>query len=87
MGYAIRCKVDGVQQMARTLSKMESKGYDELLKNGNAESIRIYKAALAGSYFPESQSIGEEQTKGMRRCIGRKTRKLRKKDAHYPFFR
>ena len=67
MGYAIRCKVDGVQQMARALSKMESKGYDELLKNGNAESIRIYKEALAGNYFPESQSIGEEQSKGMKR--------------------
>ena len=67
MGYAIRCKVDGVQQTARALSKMESKGYDELLKNGNAESIRIYKDALAGNYFPESQPIGEEQSKGMKR--------------------
>ena len=67
IGYAIRCKVNGIQQMARNLNMIECKRYDELLKDGNAESIGAYKAALAESYFPESQFIGEECTKGFRR--------------------
>lgn len=65
-GYAIRCKVDGIQQSALTLSPIEQQRYLQLQQSGDVHKIKEYKATLADKYFGGSKE-SEKQNLGLKR--------------------
>ena len=67
IGYGIRCKVDGVQQMARSMNMLECKEYETLQQAGDNEALKAFKIKMAESYFPDTLSVGVEPSRGVRR--------------------
>lgn len=57
IGYAIRCKVDGQQQSAETLTPSEQRKYVQLLQSGNKDELSEYLTTLAEKHF---SSVSEE---------------------------
>lgn len=57
IGYAIRCKVDGQQQSAETLTPSEQRKYVQLLQSGNKDELSEYLTILAEKHF---SSVYEE---------------------------
>ena len=65
--HRLRCKVDGVQQMARSMNMLECKEYETLQQAGDNEALKAFKVKMAESYFPDTLSVGVEPSRGVRR--------------------
>ena len=65
-GYAIRCKIDGIQQSASTLSSQEQKNYLQLLDSGDKKKLSEYLTTLAEKYFGGTGQ-SENLNKGLKR--------------------
>ena len=59
----IRCKIDGVQQMGKTLSLTEQKYIKQLLKDDNSKELDKMKIVLAEKYYKQTLNVPEESTK------------------------
>ena len=66
IGYAIRCKVDGVQQSAETLTPSEQRKCLQLLQSCNMDEFSKYQTILAEKHFG-SLGEGERQNRGPKR--------------------
>ena len=66
IGYAIRCKVDGVQQSAETLTPSEQRKCLQLLQSCNMDEFSKYQTILAEKHFG-SLGEGERQNRGLKR--------------------
>lgn len=65
-GYAVRCKIDGINQSAEKLSREDEKYYIELLKVYDKEKLNDYINRLAERYF-NFQPEEKQQTRSFRR--------------------
>ena len=66
-GYAIRCKIDGEQQMARPLSQTEEQEYEKLVKEGLTSHISDFSLTTAEKHFKSVLSAGTEKENKMKR--------------------
>lgn len=65
-GYAIRCKVNGIQQLAETLTPSEQRKYLQLLQSGNKDELSEYLTTLAEKHFGGTTE-SENRNKGLKR--------------------
>lgn len=65
-GYAVRCKIDGINQSAEKLSREEEKCYVELLKVYDKEKLNDYINRLVEKHFG-FQTEEEQQNRGFKR--------------------
>ena len=64
-GYAIRCKVNGIQQSASILSSQEQNKYLQLFDSGDKDELNEYLTTLAEKHFGEGGQ-SEKQNKGLK---------------------
>ena len=60
---SIRCKINDVQQMGKTLSLPEQRKIKQLLKDGNSQELNEMKVILAGKYYKQTLNETEESMK------------------------
>ena len=60
--YFISCHIDSERQMAEELSLPDQRRLDEVLKNGTAQGLEVFKQSLAEKYYRNVlQQEGQEQ--------------------------
>ena len=68
LSYFISCHIDGKRQMAEELSLPDQRRLDEVLKNGTAQGLEVFKQSLAEKYYRNAlQQEGQEQKSGWKR--------------------
>ena len=66
-GYAIRCKMDGQQQMAKPITEKEYRQYEDLRQSGKQDDAEVFKRRLAEKYFKSDLSLEKEKSNIIRR--------------------
>lgn len=66
-GYAVRCKIDGVQHMAKAITEKEYRQYEELHQSGKQDDAEYLKIRLAEKYFKSDLSLEKEKSNFVRR--------------------
>lgn len=66
-GYAVRCKIDGVQHMAKPITEKEYRQYEDLRQSGKQDDAEDFKRRLAEKYFKSDLSLEKEKSNIIRR--------------------
>lgn len=66
-GYAVRCKIDEVQQMAKPITEKEYSQYEDLRQSGKQDEAEDFKSRLAEKYFKSDLSLEKEKSNIIKR--------------------
>lgn len=65
--HTIRCRIDGQQQMSRTMHPLDGGRYDKAVKVGEDKVLTDLKKELAGTYYSNELRTEQQEYRGMKR--------------------